>query len=480
MAISTLEDVHQVIAEYDRNHPPESWYDKRMREALEAREAEERGRQARNVQQRQAVNNRVALDSYVDGRVDGRIDQRVEQQVMQWLARKPNPLIDAIGQVLAIRCLEDRKVFKHALEEKERALAVKLEALEQRIAQCSGRAETLSKARAETLGQAIGTERTERHKEVKAAVEEAQRAFETKLAALEDRIVQYTDQRIIQYSEQCSGRADALGEVIATERADRRKELEAAVEEAQHAFEAKLAGLEQRIVQRTDQQIIQSVEQSSERTRGLSNAIATEHRDRQKGVKAAVEEAQRAIDLKLEALEQRLKAVPGKLPVAKTWHPESVAYQSEFVSHEGALYQAKKDTAQTPGGADWVCVARSGRDAITPNVRGTFSVEETYKQLDIVVCDDGAFIAKHDNPGICSGDGWQLLSRQDRPGRKGETGERGMRGERGEKGETGPSIVSWQIDRERYRASPLMSDGTVGAMLELRGLFERFLSETSS
>jgi hypothetical protein len=54
-----------------------------------------------------------------------------------------------------------------------------------------------------------------------------------------------------------------------------------------------------------------------------------------------------------------------------------------------------------------------------------------------------------------------------------------MRGERGVKGEPGPSIVSWQIDRERYRASPLMSNGTVGPMLELRGLFEQFLSETA-
>jgi hypothetical protein len=54
-----------------------------------------------------------------------------------------------------------------------------------------------------------------------------------------------------------------------------------------------------------------------------------------------------------------------------------------------------------------------------------------------------------------------------------------MCGERGEKGETGPSIVSWQIDRERYHASPLMSDGTVGPMLELREFFEQFLRETS-
>jgi hypothetical protein len=131
------------------------------------------------------------------------------------------------------------------------------------------------------IDQRIG--RAARHKEVKAAVEEAQRAVKAKLEALE--------QRIGQHIEQCSGRPDALGEVTATERADRRTEVKAAVEEAQRAVEAKLEG-------------------------------------------------------KFEALELRLKAVPGKLPVARIWHPESVTYQSEFVSHEGALYQAKKDTAQ--------------------------------------------------------------------------------------------------------------------------------------
>jgi hypothetical protein len=265
---------------------------------------------------------------------------------------------------------------------------------------------------------------------------------------------------------------DGLGKVVAIERADRDKEVKAAVEEAQRAVDVKLEALEQRIVQRT--------EQCSGRADALSEVIATERAGLWREIKAAVEEAERAFDVKLEALEQRLKAVPGKLPVAKIWRPESVTYQAEFVSHEGALWQARTDTAQTPGGSNWICVARAGRDAITPNVRGTFSVDETYKQLDIVVSDGAAFIAKHDNPGICPGDGWQLLSRQGRPGRKGETGERGRRGERGEKGEIGPSIVSWQIDRERYRASPLMSNGTVGPMLELRPLFEQFLAKLTA
>jgi hypothetical protein len=91
-------------------------------------------------------------------------------------------------------------------------------------------------------------------------------------------------------------------------------------------------------------------------------------------------------------------------------------------------------------------------------------------------------IAKRDNPGVCPGDGWQVMSRQGKPGLRGENGERGLRGEKGDPGERGepaPTVVAWLIDREHYRASPRMSDGTVGPMLELRPLFEQFQFETS-
>ncbi len=184
------------------------------------------------------------------------------------------------------------------------------------------------------------------------------------------------------------------------------------------------------------------------------------------------------LEAKLEALEQRLKAVPGKLPVAKTWHPETVVYQSEFVSHEGATWQATKDTARCPGGSDdWILIARAGRDAVTPNIRGTFDVREKYQQLDIVALDGGSFIAKRDNPGVCPGDGWQLLCKQGKAGRPGTPGERGLRGEEGEKGEPGISTVSWQVDRAQYRVSPLMSNGTVGPMLDLHALAQQIIDE---
>jgi len=90
-----------------------------------------------------------------------------------------------------------------------------------------------------------------------------------------------------------------------------------------------------------------------------------------------------------------------------------VTYQSEFVTYDGALWQARKDTVTTPGGAAWLCVARAGRDAVTPTVRGKFDAHMKYKELDIIAIDGGTFIARRNNPGIPGdGNGWQTARRQ--------------------------------------------------------------------
>jgi hypothetical protein len=217
----------------------------------------------------------------------------------------------------------------------------------------------------------------------------------------------------------------------------------------------------------------------------MDMVIAQERQSARKEFKAADEEMQRALEAKLAAVEERLKAVPGRLPVARIWRPESVTYEGEVVSYDGALYQARKDTAQIPGGSDWVCVARAGRDGCdgrTPNICGTFNAHETYARFDVVECDGASFIAIRDNPGACPpgpGDGWQLLSRPGRRGPVGEIGPRGRKGERGTPGEAAPTIILWTLDRKNYRAIPTMSDGRIGAPLELRGLFEQFLSEVT-
>ena len=173
---------------------------------------------------------------------------------------------------------------------------------------------------------------------------------------------------------------------------------------------------------------------------------------------------------------------PGKLPLVKAYRPDEVHYAGEVVVYEGSAYQAQCDTARAPShDRDWVCIAAAGRegvDAITPSLRGTFDPDATYKRLDIVAFNKGSFIARRDDPGPCPGGGWQLITAHGARGEKGSPGPRGERGAQGAKGEPGASLVGWQIDRPNYQAIPVMSDGTEGPPLSLRGLFEQYHEES--
>jgi len=62
-------------------------------------------------------------------------------------------------------------------------------------------------------------------------------------------------------------------------------------------------------------------------------------------------------------------------------------------------------------------------------------------------------------------------------GKRGVAGEKGERGPKGDPGLSGVTIRDWKIDRARYVATPVMSDGREGPPLELRGLFQQFLTE---
>jgi hypothetical protein len=218
-------------------------------------------------------------------------------------------------------------------------------------------------------------------------------------------------------------------------------------------------------------------------TATIGQAMGENRIKARKEVKQIVEEDWRAFDAKLVELEHRLKSSPGKLPVVKSsWQPETVTYQAEMVSHKGSLYQARKDTAQAPGGSDWVCVARHGRDAVTPTVRGAYDVHESYAELDIVSFDSCAYIARSDAPGLCPGEGWEPLSKRGKQGRRGEAirGPQGEKGAKGDKGDDALEIVNWHIDPVNYRAIPFMSNGKPGKPLELRAFFERFLEEVGA
>jgi hypothetical protein len=106
------------------------------------------------------------------------------------------------------------------------------------------------------------------------------------------------------------------------------------------------------------------------------------------------------------------------------------------------------------------------------------AIERTDRRLDVVALNGGSFVALKDKPGPCPGSGWQLIASQGKRGVAGEKGERGPPGPRGDAGASSSATIrDWKIDRARYLATPIMSDGSDGPQLELRGLFEQFFSE---
>ena len=171
---------------------------------------------------------------------------------------------------------------------------------------------------------------------------------------------------------------------------------------------------------------------------------------------------------------------PALFPQVKAWSADAISYRGDVVTHAGATWQAQRDTAKEPPHPDWIELAipgRDGRDAVSPTVRGTWRADAEYKALDIVAKDGGCFIARSDAPGVCPGPDWQIVSTR---GARGERGERGPKGEQGPAGPAAPTIVGWQIDRAMFIATPIMSDGSEGPPLELRGLFEQYQTETGA
>jgi hypothetical protein len=168
---------------------------------------------------------------------------------------------------------------------------------------------------------------------------------------------------------------------------------------------------------------------------------------------------------------------PGTLPMVKPWAPESVHYRGEVVTYKSGTFQAKRDTGQAPSHSDWICLAAPGRDGSSVTVRGTFDETANYQRPDIVALNGGSFIALKDAPGPCPSPGWQLFASPGKRGPAGQNGERGERGAKGDPGSSGATINGWKIDRPRYLATPLMSDGSEGPPLELRELFEQFIAD---
>jgi hypothetical protein len=189
----------------------------------------------------------------------------------------------------------------------------------------------------------------------------------------------------------------------------------------------------------------------------------------------------KALELQLDALKTELKRLPagppgppGKMSPVKTWQADTVFYKGEIATHRGATYQAQCDTAKAPWTEDWALLAAAGAPGKSPVMRGTYNPAAEYSQLDCVALNGSTFIALRDAAGACPGAHWQLVASCGKRGPKGE------RGERGERGHPAASIVSWEINRSTYIATPVMADGSAGAPLDLHALFQQFILDVGS
>jgi hypothetical protein len=136
--------------------------------------------------------------------------------------------------------------------------------------------------------------------------------------------------------------ADAIGRAMGMIRKQVCEELRRADEEMQRALEAKLAVLEERLAS-NDRILIET-------TGGPQGQVRLREE-----LKRALNELADAFGVQIAALEERLRAVPGKLPVAKTYCPDTVHYAGHVVVHQGATYQALRDTARAPPHVDdWI------------------------------------------------------------------------------------------------------------------------------
>jgi len=212
-------------------------------------------------------------------------------------------------------------------------------------------------------------------------------------------------------------------------------------------------------------------------TRALGELLSTERRElgdvlerRTRGFELKVAELTGAVDI----LRGAQPPPPAQFPRVKAFSADTIYHEGDIVAFAGGCYQAAKDTARAPGAKDWVCLARSG-NSLSP--RGAYDYHADYRCLDVIMVDGSSFVALKDHPGPCPGADWQLLASRGSRGDRGLKGERGLPGPKGDAGSSGATIRDWKVERERYVATPVMSDGSDGPPLELRGLFEQFLSE---
>lgn len=159
----------------------------------------------------------------------------------------------------------------------------------------------------------------------------------------------------------------------------------------------------------------------------------------------ALEEVRALASLTVKKAERGERGPPGRLPVVKEW-TDRVHYEGDVVKSDGRTWQAIRDTGKPPETDDWLCIAErgaNGKDGAGFAVRSTWSADQKYRALDVVALNGASFVARHDDPGQCPGEGWQMIAAQ---GKRGQPGERGLKGDKGDRGPAGQPVVSMSVD----------------------------------
>lgn len=152
------------------------------------------------------------------------------------------------------------------------------------------------------------------------------------------------------------------------------------------------------------------------------------------------------------------EGAPGRLALVKAWADE-VTYEGECRAHNGATYQALRDTAKEPPHTDWQCIAAAGRDGVDGRsfaLRGLYDEKAEYRALDVVALNGASFGAIKDDPGPCPGEGWKMLAAQ---GKAGKPGEKGV-GVKGDRGNPGPGVRGLTVDNDNGLLTLTNGDGS--------------------
>lgn len=174
--------------------------------------------------------------------------------------------------------------------------------------------------------------------------------------------------------------------------------------------------------------------------------------------------------------ERGIAGPPGRFAAPSVW-ARGIHYESTLALHAGSTWCAVRDTAEEPPHPDWQLVAARGEDAPVGRVHGLYDPAGLYRRFDLVTFRNAEWRARKDDPGPLPGEGWAISAQEGKRGERGRIGERGPPGPAGPQGREAPSIVDWRCDG--YQVMPLMSDGRMGPALDLRALFELYHTEVS-